>query len=321
MWLGLFPTPRRVAANAQMAERDGWDGMAVTDSQTNTGDSFCALNVAGYATTHLKLTTSATNPFTRHPSVVASAVATVHAESGGRAVLGIGRGDSSVRVLGREPVPLPQFRSALEQIQAYLRETVTNNGTESRMGWLASYGLPKVPMSVSATGPRTIEIGAVVAERLTFSLGADLDRIRWAMDLARSARQRAGLDPSAISFGAYVNAVAHPDPERARELVRPRLATYARHWTMHANARETLSEEDNAVVERMKRREGTLTDDFVERHTVAGNSDYVRGRLQELIDLGLEHLVVVGYAGTTDPETLADASQRFGREIIPRLRR
>jgi alkanesulfonate monooxygenase SsuD/methylene tetrahydromethanopterin reductase-like flavin-dependent oxidoreductase (luciferase family) len=61
MWLGVFPIPGRIAAYAQMAEQDGWDGIAVTDSQTNNGDAFCALNVAGYATSRIKLTTSATN--------------------------------------------------------------------------------------------------------------------------------------------------------------------------------------------------------------------------------------------------------------------
>jgi 5,10-methylenetetrahydromethanopterin reductase len=321
MWLGVFPIPGRIATYAQMAERDGWDGLAVTDSQTNNGDAFCALNVAGFATSRIKLTTSATNAVTRHPSVIASAIATVHAESNGRAVLGIGRGDSSVRSIGREPMPLGEFQRALEQIQAYLRgETVEYAGGQSnRMAWLQTYGLPKVPMSVSATGPRTIEIGARVADRLTFSLGAEIERLQWAIELARSTRARAGLDPAAISLGAYVNAAAHTDPARALELVRPRLNTYARHWTMHANARKTLSAEDDALVERVKRREATLSDDFVDRHAVAGTSATVARRLAQVVELGLDHLIVVGYAGNVAPEALADGSQRFGQEVIPAL--
>lgn len=320
-WLGLFPIPGRIAAYAQMAEADGWDGLAVTDSQTNNGDAFCALDVAAYATARIKLTTSATNPVTRHPSVVAGAIATVHAESGGRAVLGIGRGDSSVRSIGQPSMPLGDFRRALEQIQAYLRGDVVDygQGHTSRMGWLQALGLPRIPMSVSATGPRTIEIGAVVADRLTFSLGADLDRLRWAIDLAHTTRARAGLDPAGLSLGAYVNATAHPDAARARELVRPRLHTYARHWTMHPNARQTLAAPDDALVDRVKRQEATLTDDFVDRHAVAGPSDYVAQRLRQLIDLGLDHLIVVGYAGNVDPAALADGSRRFGSEIIPAL--
>ena len=321
-FLGVFPSPGRIADVARMIERDGWDGMAVTDSQTNNGDAFCALSIAATVTQRIKLTTSATNAVTRHPSVVASAIASVHAESGGRAVLGIGRGDSSVRSIGQALMPLPQFRAALRDIQALLRgETVTyGEGQQTRMSWLERYGLAKIPVSVSATGPRTIEIGAIIGDRLTLSLGADLERLQWAINLARSARQAAGLDPAGLSIGAYANATAHPDRERARELVRPRLNTYIRHWTMHPNARQTLLAADDELVERIKERTADLTDDFVDRHAVAGPSDYVIDRLREMVALGLDHLIVVGYAGSVDRAELEDASHRFGAEILPALR-
>ncbi len=340
VFLGLFPIPRRIGDYARMVERDGWDGLAVTDSQTNNGDAFCALSVAATVTERITLTTSATNAVTRHPSVVAGAIASVHAESNGRAVLGIGRGDSSVRSIGRPLMPLGDFRKALEQIQALLRgdpvafgESHTTDdvransagvgpgSARARMAWLQTYGLRKVPVSVSATGPKTIEIGAVVADRLTLSLGADLERLRWAIDLARSTRQAAGLDPRGLSIGAYVNATVHPDPERARELVRPRLNTYIRHWTMHPNARHTLSSDDDSLVERVKQREvAGLSEDFLERHAVAGTSAYVIDRLRQIVALGLDHVIVVGYAGNVDPDALIDGSRRFGAEVLPALR-
>jgi 5,10-methylenetetrahydromethanopterin reductase len=322
MYLGVFPIPGRIAEYARMIEHDGWDGLAVTDSQTNNGDAFCALSVAATATARIRLTTSATNAVTRHPSVVASAVASVHAESGGRAILGIGRGDSSVRSIGQPLMPLPQFGAALRDIQALLGgETVTyGEGQQTRMAWLERYGLPKVPVSVSATGPRTIEIGALLGDRLTLSLGADLERLQWAIELARTTRASAGLDPDALSIGAYVNATVHPDVERARELVRPRLNTYIRHWTMHANARQTLLGADDALVERIKQRTAELTDDFVERHAVADPSEYVVSRLREMVGLGLDHLIVVGYAGNVERAALEEGSRRFGAEVLPALR-
>ena len=128
------------------------------------------------------------------------------------------------------------------------------------------------------------------------------------------------LNPSGLSIGAYVNATVHPDTERARELVRPRLKTYIRHWTMHPNARQTLQAADDELVDRIKQRDADLTDDFVERHAVAGPSDYVIRRLREMLALGLDHLIVVGYAGTVNPEALVDGSQRFGTEVLPALR-
>ena len=41
---------------------------------------------------------------------------------------------------------------------------------------------PKVPVDVAATGPKMIEIGARLAERVTFAVGADPARVRWAIE-------------------------------------------------------------------------------------------------------------------------------------------
>src|SRR6266511_2918122 len=160
-WLGTFPVAGQTRALAEMAERDGWDGLAFTDSQSLSGDTCAALAIAAQATRTLKLATGATNPATRHPAVIASAIATIQLESGGRAVLGIARGDSALAYLGRPPMPLAHFETALQHIQTYLRgEAVDCDGFPSRIVWLKP---PKVPMAVAATGPRVIALAARVA--------------------------------------------------------------------------------------------------------------------------------------------------------------
>ncbi len=334
VYLGTFPMPGRSADVARMAEDDGWDGIAFTDSQSLTGDVFVALGVAAKATARLRLATGATNPATRHPAVVASAIATVQAESGGRAVLGIARGDSALAYLGRKPMPLRDFRRALEQVQAYLRgEAVDLDGFASHLEWLRQANRPKVPVAVSATGPKVIEIAAQVADRVTFSLGAQPERLRWAIEHARAARAAAGLDLAGFSCGAYVNAVAHPEIEKARELVRGRLGVYARFSTMHDSTLETLAPEDRAVAERLAasydmsahatsgaRHAAVLDDDFVDRFGVVGPSERVAERLRDLAELGLDHLIIVGHGRDVPPDVLADSSRRFGREVIPILK-
>jgi 5,10-methylenetetrahydromethanopterin reductase len=334
IWLGTFPTPGRAAAVARMAEDDGWDGVAFTDSQSLSGDVFVGLALAAQATTRLKVATGATNPATRHPAIVASAISTIQVESGGRAVLGIARGDSALAYLGRKPLSLADFRRGLDQVQTYLRgEAVDLDGYASRLAWLAHAGQAKVPVSVAATGPKVIEIAAQLAERVTFSLGARPERLRWAVEHARTAREAAGLDPATLSCGAYVNAVAHPDLDRARELVRGRLGVYARFSTMHSSAMDSLAPEDRAVAERLAssydmgahatsgaRHEAALDDDFVDRFGVVGPSEHVAERLQELLDLGLDHLVIAGHGRDVEPEVLAESSRRIGREVIPLLK-
>ncbi len=334
LWFGTFPVPGRSAKIARLLESEGWDGLALTDSQNISGDVFVGLAMAAQATTQLGLATGATNLGTRHPAVVASAISSIQAESHGRAILGLARGDSALAYIGRPPQPLAEFVQNLGRLQSYLRgETVDLDGFASHMNWHTETGLPKVAVSIAATGPRVIEVAARLAERITFSVGADIERLTWAVEHARTARRQAGLDPTTLSLGAYVNAVAHPDAARARELVRGRLGVYARFASMHQNAMNGLRQDDREAVTRLVSKyemsahgmgsagHATEMDDaFVDRFGIAGPSDYVAERLRGVMALGLDHLVIVGHGRDADFATLADSIHRFGREVIPQLR-
>jgi 5,10-methylenetetrahydromethanopterin reductase len=333
IWLGTFVVPGGIVELARMCERDGWDGLALTDSQNLGGDTFAALTVAAQVTERITLATGATNPATRHPAVVASAIATVHAESSGRAWLGIARGDSALAYIGRPPQKLAEFSAGLNEIQMYLggRAVMLPNGVESSLQWLAPYDLPKVPMAVAATGPKVIQIAAQVAEGITFSVGAEPERLAGAIALAREVRASTGLPP--LRLGAYINAVAHPNLDVARTLVRGRMSVYARFSTMDAKVMNALPEADRLVAEGLvrtydmqshaasgARHEAALADDFVDRFGIVGPSEHVAQRLIGLARLGLDHIVIVGHSRNTPPDVFAESSRRFGAEVIPAVK-
>src|ERR1700682_934029 len=128
-WLGTFPIPGRVTALARMSERDGWDGLALTDSQNLGGDTFAGLALAAQATHRITLATGATNPATRHPAVGAPGIATIPVESGGPAFLAAATGVAAIAYIARKPLAMDAFGTALEQVQTYLRgETVDCDG-------------------------------------------------------------------------------------------------------------------------------------------------------------------------------------------------
>ena len=159
-----------------------------------------------------------TNPLTRHPSVTACAIATVHVESGGRAVLGIGRGDSAVGQLGMRAATEDQVERYIARLQGYLSgATVDIDGHESTLPWLHQHSLPKVPIDVAATGPAVVALGARLAERVTFNVGADPTRLGRMINLARQVRaaasQRAG--------GACLRRLQRRSPSRPARGLRP----------------------------------------------------------------------------------------------------
>src|SRR6266542_6932432 len=88
----------------QLAERNGFEYGWTYDSHVLWHDAYPLLTLLAVNTDKLKFGHCVTNPGTREPTVTASAYATLHAISDGRAVLGIGRGDSARRVIGQQPV-------------------------------------------------------------------------------------------------------------------------------------------------------------------------------------------------------------------------
>ena len=50
------------------------------------------------------------------------------------------------------------------------------SGTACAIRWLSETELPKVPVHVAATGPRTIQAAARHAEGVDLTVGAELDR-------------------------------------------------------------------------------------------------------------------------------------------------
>lgn len=331
-WTVSFPVPGKTASLAKAAEDAGWDGLFFPDTQCLSGDVYTGCALAAAATTRLKIGPGVTNPVTRHPAVTANAAATIQVESGGRAVLGMGRGDSALAYIGRPPAPVRTFEPYLADVQRYLSgQPVDIDGYRSENRWIADSGQPKVPIDVAATGPRVIATAAIHAERITFAVGADVQRLTDSIAAARSVREQAGLDPDSLSFGAYINCTAHPDLAIARELISGSVGTFA-HFSGMAGA-PTEGLKDQAVFESIganydmanharigAAHTGYLNDDFIDRFAVAGPSDYCIDRLGELIDLGLDRLALITFSGDADLGQVAESNDRLTTEVLPQLR-
>src|SRR5262245_12305706 len=122
METGLVLAPRlgRTARVAQKIERLGFSTLLLTDSQNLVPEVFTQLVVAAHATERLRIGTGVANPVTRDSALLASAALSVQAESRGRMVLGLGRGDSAVQRIGKDLHPLHDFRGYVAELQAYL---------------------------------------------------------------------------------------------------------------------------------------------------------------------------------------------------------
>lgn len=329
VWLHAFSFAHRTAELARRVESWGFDGLLVADSQNLNADVWIELALAAAATERIAIGPGVTNPATRHPTVTASAAATLQEESGGRAVLGLGRGDSALTQIGRRPVHPSELERALAEIQGLLRgeEVELADGARSRIGWIAESGRPKVPVAVAATGPHVIELAARHAERIDFTVGAEPERLRWAVKTARAA-----AGDSEPSLGAFVNVAVHPDRAAARDLVRGSTAILARFAAEGAPA-DGLSDVTRKGIEQLaagydESRHGQgaapaareLADEFIDRFAVVGPADEVAERLTGLAELGIERAIVVPGSLDADPAEVEASNERFATAVLPALR-
>ncbi len=330
-----MPEVGTVVAQARRAEDAGWDGLTFTDSQNLVGDPFVGIADAAEHVERLRFATGVTNAFTRHPAALATAAATVQETSGGRFVLGIGRGDTALFHLGRKPMKVDDFAARVTELQTYLaNDTVDCNGRPSRLLWLDRARQPKVPLDVASSGPRVITFAARVAERVTLAVGADRDRVAWALDLARKAAADAGRDPGEISFGAYVNVGCHPDPDVARGLIAGAVSAFAHFSSMPGSTGAGLADHDRAVVAEVGRRydsnehlrnsaahNAALEPDFVDRFAIVGDPDACITRLRALAEVGVERFVITGATFGADRDHARTAYELLTTEVLPAVRK
>lgn len=326
-----FAAPRRGADMAQRMEALGFDTVLFPDSQNLVPEVWGQLMLAAKATNRVHLGPGVSNSVTRDAAVTASAALALQVESEGRAVLGIGRGDSSVQRIGKREDPVASFERYLAQVQGYLRgEAVDRDGFASRLEWLSHTSVPKVPVVVAATGLKVIEAAARHADGICLAVGADPDHVGATLAHAREAAAKVGRRPR---IGAFVTAVINDDRSVARDAVRGSAATFARFSAFRGSRLDRLpgplADAARYLREHYDMREHTrqdaahtagISDAFVDWFAIAGPAALARERFERLAGLGLDFCYVIP-GSTGMPRDVAIASVLgLARDVVPVVR-
>ena len=318
--------PRESVRTARSMEELGFDTVLFPDSQNLVPEVWGHLMLAANGTARVKLGPGVSNSITRDPAVTASAALSLQIESGGRAVLGIGRGDSAVQRIGKREDPVASCERYLEMVQAYLAgESVDRDGFASRLEWHRRANVPKVPVVVAATGPRVIAAAARRADAVCLGVGADT---AWLAQKIAQAREA-----GAQRVGAFVNCVVHDDAAKAREAIRGAAATFARFSAFRGSDLSRLPAPLAAAARHLREhydmREHTHADaahvaglsaEFLDWFAIAGSASVATGRLRELRAIGLDFLWLVPASTGAAREVVAASLASLGREVLPALR-
>ena len=323
----LRPDQRLPASRAvDLAKRAETNGFAygwMFDSHVLWQEPYPLLTLMGAATSDLRLGTCVTNPATRDITVTASALATLNEITGGRMDLGIGRGDSARRVMGKKPTTVAYMEECCRIVRSLTAgEKIELDGTEIQMEW-ATQG--PVPIWVAGYGPMALAAAGRVADGVILQL-ADPDIIRWCMTFVRAAAQEAGRDPDAIEVMAAAPAYVADDVAACRERVRWFPALVSNHVVDLINkyAKDDLPE---ALWKYVEKREGYdyhhhaevgsdnaafVPDEIIDQFAIVGPASAQRERLEQLREAGVTQFNI--YLMNGDEEDCLDV---YGREVIP----
>jgi len=335
----MEPSPGYTAKLAARIEAMGFDILLTPDTQNLCGDPYGQLALAAANTTRIKLGTGVTNPVTRVAAVTASAMASLQIESQGRAICGLGRGDSSGAHIGRRQATTKEMGEYAAAVRTYIRgEDVMIDGQASSMRWIEPGALPPVPIDIACTGPKTIRLAADVADRVSFAVGSAPERIDWALETFAARLAETGRDRAEISVGAYLNLLCDPDEARALKLASTIAGMVAHFAGMKHSPVDHLppqlkelaialkSEYDMAHHNQAKGSHMSMVDDaFVDWFAIAGPPAKCIDRLGTLLDKGLDHVYVLGGSSVPHPHGefvtgFVDQVEYFAADVMPAFR-
>jgi len=327
----VLPDPpyTRLIELMQNAEEHGFEYGWTYDSHILWQDSYATLPLVASATEKIKLGHCVTNPGIRDPTVTASWYATMQDISNGRMVMGIGRGDSSRRVVGLKPVRVAEFEARLRMIKDLMNgRKVEWNEKELQLEWVRPE-LPEIPMQIAGYGPRALGVAGRVGDGVIIQL-ADPQIIQWIMDTARRAADEDGRDPDALQCIVCAPSHISDDLADAREQVRWFPAMVSNHvmdlierygadsdeipsaLTDFVKARKFYDYKEHS---RVGAKHGEfVTDEICDRFCVLGNAEQATEKLRELESIGVDQFNI--YLMTHgQEETLVS----YGDRIIPQF--
>jgi probable F420-dependent oxidoreductase len=316
----------RTLALTRRAEAAGFSYGWLFDSHVLWRDPYPLLTLMAQATKTLRLGTCVTNPATREVSVTASTLAVLQELSGGRMDLGIGRGDSARRVLGKAPTSMKDLEQAVHVIRALAEgHSIEFEGAMLELPWVEERY--RLPVWIAGYGPVALKLTGRIADGAMLQIG-DPDLIRWFVSQVRASAEASGRDSMAVKVMAA--APAHVgDLANGRDRTRWFPAMVSNHVVDLVNKypREDLPAELTSYI---RDREGYdylhhaevgsdnasfVSDEIVDRFCVLGSAADHIARLQQLADAGVDQFNLYLMNGNEEEQL-----EVYGREIIPALR-
>jgi len=298
------PPASRTIALAKLAEQYGFSHVWTFDSHLLWQEPYVIYSQILAETRKVKVGPFVTNPATRDWTVTASVFATLNEMYGNRTVVGIGRGDSAVRVTNGKPTTLKELRESIHVIRELgnSRE-VEYNGSTLRFPW--SVG-SELEVWVAAYGPLALKLTGEVGDGFILQL-ADVDIAKWMIKTVRDSAEAVGRDPDSITFCVAAPFYIGDDWEHMRNQCRwfGGMVGYIEKRTGYDYNSHGKAGNDHVDF---------VPDEIVDRFCLLGNSSQHIEKLEELKSIGVDQ-----FAGYLQHDNKEETLRVYGETVIPAL--
>ncbi len=311
--VGLFPTeplPKMIHL-AKVTEELGYSHIWVGDSHLIWREAYVNMAAIALSTTKVKLGTGVTNPLTRHPSVVASAYATLEEYAPGRTIVGIGLGDSSVETMGMKPAKLSYF----EKTMAEMRELLDGKEVQLETGkiHLLHPCKNKVPIYIAASGPKMLELSGRIADGIIVLVGVADEYIAHARERISAGAQAVGRRAEDINLVLWVPC-AVSDTAPAKDAVKAHVARVVAHplpYVLDPNEQKVLEEIRKTYdyyhhMDQQANHADVIPDWLVDKFAIAGSVAECRAQIERIKKTGIQQIAIIPYSppGGSREETI-----------------
>ncbi len=320
--------PKRTVALCKLAEQAGFTYAWFFDSHVLWRECYVTMAMCMEHTDHMRFGPCVTNPGVREWSVAASLFATLEIQSGNRFEMGLGRGDSSRRVLGHKPLnaaTMVEFADAVKRMVRGEEVHYDESVAPVQIPWANGYDLP---VWIAAYGPKVLAAAGTKADGLILQL-ADPTLIQWLTDHALGAGKDAGRDMSNFRIMSAAP-VWVGDMTKAREVTRWFPAMVGNHV---ADLVERYGKSGTAVPQRLtdfvEGRKGYdyhhhadkdadhlgfITDEIIDSFSILGTVEQHVAKLKELEATGVTQFNIYLMCG--EEERIVE---EYGKHILPKF--
>lgn len=311
--VGLFPTeplPKMVQL-AKVTEELGYSHIWVGDSHLIWREAYVNMAAMALSTARVKLGTGVTNPLTRHPSVVASAYATLEEYAPGRTIVGIGLGDSSVETMGMKPAKLSFF----EETMAQMRQLLDGQEVQLETGkiHLLHPCKAKVPIYIAASGPKMLELSGRIADGIIVLVGVADEYIAHARERISAGAKAAGRKVEDLNLVLWVPC-AVSDTAPAKDAVKAHVARVVAHplpYVLDPTEQKVLEEIRKTYdyyhhMDQQANHAEVIPDWLVEKFAIAGSVAECRAQIERIKKTGIQQIAIIPYSppGGSREETI-----------------